>query len=456
MMIITRYIIKEHVGPFFLGLATITFAFLLNIVFRELGKLLGKGLPTTVILEFFVLNMAWILALAIPMAVLISTLMAFGRLSADNEIAALKASGVHLYRLIAPILILAALLAAGMERFNNCVLPDVNHRTRLLTRDISRKRPTLKLEPNVFFNEIDNYSVLVKEIKKDDLLISILINDQSDSRFNRTIIAEKGRLTFSENPEGLKFTLLNGEIHSVEKAHLENYQREMFQKREMWIDVSNMVLKRQESEHRGDREKSADMMRQDIKNNMDVITDRKDRTRQSVRSHLADVFPNLVLSDSSRQHSPSPGYKRTTTQTPKRRINKIQQQIESNFITIEQTKRSNSQLSVEIEKKYSIPVACIVFILIGAPLGIMARQGGLALAGGLSLVFFLVYWTFLIGGEQLADRRIIGPVAAMWAPNILVGLAGLYLVIHSVREITFIPWDRWAGWFRRLRGGKRT
>ena len=141
---------------------------------------------------------------------------------------------------------------------------------------------------------------------------------------------------------------------------------------------------------------------------------------------------------------------------PKRRINKIKQQIESNFITIEQTKRSNNQLSVEIEKKYSIPVACIVFILIGAPLGIMARQGGLALAGGLSLIFFLVYWTFLIGGEQLADRRIIGPVAAMWAPNILVGLAGLYLVIHSVREITFIPWDRWAGWFRRLRGGKRT
>jgi len=452
-LIITRYIIKEHVGPFFLGLATITFAFLLNIVFRELGKFLGKGLSITVILEFFVLNMAWILALAIPMAVLISTLMAFGRMSADNEIAALKASGVHLYRLMAPALILAVLLALGMERFNNCVLPDVNHRARLLTRDISRKRPTLKLEPNVFFNEIDNYSVLVKNIKKDDQLIGVLINDHSDARYNRTIIAETGKLNFSENPEGLKFTLFNGEIHSVEKDHLENYQREMFKKREMWIDVSNLVLKRHESEHRGDREKSASMMRQDIRDNQKTINDREDRIRKVVRNHLRSVFPNFVQ-DSSDSYIPA-SLTKPGAQTPKIRIEKMRQQIESSLRTIEQTKRSNSQLSVEIEKKYSIPVACIVFILIGAPLGIMARQGGLAVGGGLSLVFFLIYWSFLIGGEQLADRRIIGPVAAMWAPNIVVGIAGLYLVIHSVREATFIQWDQISAWFRKIRGGKK-
>lgn len=447
MLIITRYILKEHVGPFFLGLATITFAFLLNIVFRELGKFLGKGLSAIVILEFFTLNMAWILALAIPMAVLISTLMAFGRLSADNEIAALKASGVHLYRLMAPVLILAALLAVGMERFNNCVLPDANHHARLLTRDISRKRPTLKLEPNVFFNEIDNYSVLVKDIKKDDLLIGILINDNSDSRYNRTIIAERGRLNFSENPEGLKFILLNGEIHSVEKDRLENYQREMFQRREMWINVSNMVLKRQESEHRGDREKSADMMRRDIENNQTIITDRQDQIRKTVRNHMMTVFPKVVVLDSIDENISAVGYTRGMAQTPRLRIEKINRQIESGNQTIEQTRRSNSQLNVEIEKKYSIPVACIVFILIGAPLGIMARQGGLAIGGGLSLIFFLIYWSFLIGGEQLADRRIIGPVAAMWTPNIVVGIAGFYLVVHSVRESTFIHWDRVVAFF---------
>ena len=89
---------------------------------------------------------------------------------------------------------------------------------------------------------------------------------------------------------------------------------------------------------------------------------------------------------------------------------------------------------VEVQKKYSIPVSCIVFVLIGAPLGIIARRGGMAVGGGMSLFFFLLYWTFLIGGEELADRLIISPFWAMWSANILVGAAGLYLVIHRARD----------------------
>ena len=113
-------------------------------------------------------------------------------------------------------------------------------------------------------------------------------------------------------------------------------------------------------------------------------------------------------------------------------------------------------MRVEIHKKYSIPMACIVFVLIGAPLGIMARQGGMAIGGGLSMVFFLIFWAFLIGGEQLADRMIIGPVFAMWAPNDIVGIGGIYLVIRSVKETRFIHWDRWNRWVKRMgRRGER-
>jgi lipopolysaccharide export system permease protein len=106
-------------------------------------------------------------------------------------------------------------------------------------------------------------------------------------------------------------------------------------------------------------------------------------------------------------------------------------------------------LRVEIHKKYSIPFACVVFALIGAPVGIMARQGGWAIGGGLSLFFFLLYWTFLIGGEGLADRQFISPVVAMWSPNLLVGAFGIYLMIRTVRETTFLPWDRIAEFFRK-------
>jgi len=107
-------------------------------------------------------------------------------------------------------------------------------------------------------------------------------------------------------------------------------------------------------------------------------------------------------------------------------------------------------LMVEVHKKYSIPFACIVFVLVGAPLGIMARKGNLAVAGGISFGFFLLYWAALIGGEELADNQLITPFAAMWAANLLVGAGGVYLVIHSIHEATFINWIAISQFFTRM------
>src|SRR4030042_5807143 len=198
MRIITKYILREHIGPFFFSLATLVFVFLLNIVFRDLGRLLGKGLPVVIILEFFFLNLAWIVALAVPMSVLISTLMAFGRRSADSEISALKASGVHFLRLILPAGVAASILMVGMERFNNVVLPDFNHRYRLLYSDISRKRPTLALEPNIFFDEFENYSLIVREVKENENRIKgVIIHDYSDAKFHKNIFAREGTVEYA-------------------------------------------------------------------------------------------------------------------------------------------------------------------------------------------------------------------------------------------------------------------
>ena len=131
---------------------------------------------------------------------------------------------------------------------------------------------------------------------------------------------------------------------------------------------------------------------------------------------------------------------------------RLQQQIRRRLCTLQRLQRKNSSLMVEVQKKYSIPVACIIFVLIGAPLGIMARRGSLAMAGGISFAFFLLYWTTLIGGEELADKQMITPFAAMWTANILVGIAGLYLVFHSTYEATSILSVRLKKLFqRRLR-----
>ena len=139
---------------------------------------------------------------------------------------------------------------------------------------------------------------------------------------------------------------------------------------------------------------------------------------------------------------------------PRRNTRKVFQQLQGENRTIETIRKSISGLWVEIHKKYSIPITCIIFVLVGVPLGIMVRQGGFAIGGSLGLVFFILFWAFLIGGEQLADRRMLSPIVAMWAPNILVGIGGIYLVMRSVRESTFVPWEKWAQWLRERKKKK--
>ncbi len=434
MTIITKTLLKEHVWPFLFGIATIVFVFLLNIVFRDMGRLLGRGLPFKIVFEFFYLNLAWIIALAVPMSALLSSLMAFGRLSSDNEITALKASGVHFYRLIFPIIIAATVLMIIMVIFNNLVLPEFNHRWRILFSDISRTRPTLSLEPDVFFDDIPNYTILVHRVKeKSNQLEGIVINDTRDANFAKTIVARKGQFVFLKEEERMVMTLYSGEIHEIEKENLANYRRMKFEKQSFSIVVSDVVLKRSNTERRGDREKSASMMVQDIKKNAQVLSENEQNIRHMVLSDMKGVFPRRIVGDKE-SFSASMNLKVTDLL----RMERMLQIIQGEKSVIRGYKKAIASLRVEIQKKFSIPVACLVFVLVGAPLGVLVRQSGLATAGWMSIIFYLIYWSFLIGGEQLADRMILNPLLAMWAPNVIVGVAGIVLVVQTATERSFL------------------
>jgi lipopolysaccharide export system permease protein len=440
MRILTRYILKEHAGPFFFGMAAIAFVFLLNTIFRDLGRILGKGLPVMVIVKFFGLNFAWILALAIPMAVLIATLTAFGRLSSDREIDAIKASAIPVHRLILPVFVAAAILALFMIYFNNQILPDFNHDLRMMYYDISRTKPMMSLDPNVFNKDIPNYSILVQKIdQKKDLLQGIFINDTSDPQYNKTIVAEHGNVAFLKQQERIIFTLYKGEIHEVEVKNIEQYRRVLFKKQVISISVPEMFIDKSTDHNRGDREKSTKMLMNDIRQDQNILKEREFYIRKITRWDMMELFPGEFSI-----FFPGPQEKRSGSyfQNAEMRIQRLADQTEGISAEIGASRRSINSLLVEVHKKYSIPVACLVFVLIGAPLGILSRQSGFATAGWLSIVFFLIYWAFLIGGEQLADRRILGPVIAMWSANLVVGLIGVFLFIRTLRESTLFPWSR--------------
>jgi lipopolysaccharide export system permease protein len=421
-------------------MAAIAFVFLLNTVFRDLGRILGKGLPAWVIIKFFGLNFAWILALAIPMAVLIATLMAFGRLSSDREIDAIKASAIPVHRLILPVFVAAAILALFMVHFNNTILPDFNHELRQMYYDISRTKPMMSLDPNVFNKDIPNYSILVQKIdQKKDELERIFINDTSDPNYNKTIVAKRGHVAFLKQQERIIFTLYDGEMHEADTKNIEQYRRVFFKKQVISISVPEMFMERSTDDNRGDREKSTRMLLNDIRQDKSVLRERESYMRKIAGWDMRELFPaefSALLPGKTEKGG------RTNFQNAEMRIQRMADQTEGISAELGVSRRSINSLLVEVHKKYSIPIACLVFVLIGAPLGILSRQSGFATAGWLSIVFFLIYWAFLIGGEQLADRGILGPAPAMWSANVVVGVMGIFLFIRTLRESTLFRWSR--------------
>jgi len=458
MKILYRYIFKEHIGPFFFGLSVIMFILVMDFILEVLNMIIGKGLNALVILQVFVLNLAWMLALAVPMAVLVSTLMAFGRLSQDNEITALKASGVSLYRLILPPLVASIMVAGGMAIFNDQVLPELNHKARLLMTDIHQKRPTWNLKENVFIHEIPGYSILIKKIDPHSSKVQgVTIYDLKNRRIPRTIIAEKGEVEFSPDGNTLIFKLFNGEIHETDENQPEAYRRISFDRQTIYIHDVGSKLIRSRSDYRTDREKTSAQMLAEIKKLKANVVASKKKIIQVARSAWDKVSGRYTEKKgiSSRD---VPLNERIAWDNLIRRNRSILNQILSEEQNIKNQKRYINSLLVEVHKKFALAFACVVFILVGAPLGIMARKGGMAVGLGLSLGFFVLYWAFLIAGEELADRQLIPAFWAMWSANILIGGAGVYILVKSAKETKFISW-KWTERFvprrYRIKEGKK-
>ena len=468
---ISRYIVKEHIGPFTFSLAVIMFVFVIKFILQYIGKIFGKGLPFLTIFEFIYLNLAWMLALAVPMSVLIASLMAFGRLSADNEITILKSSGINLYRIIRPALAAAAVLTLAMIWYNDQVLPDFNHRARKLFKSITEKKPTFSLEEGLYFQKA-SYQILVENIERreedeglpsdnilepnfehgnaDRLRHITIFHANSQQQQQRTIIADHGYLVFDKGRAQLIFHLFDGEIHEVNNRDFSEYRTIDFDRTVFNIPAGDLIWQDSVNVQRGDREMDIAMMQAKVTEFRQSITDEYERSKTA----LENFIPKPEDVHSWMETTPVTNFNVTKAE---RRISvsKASRKAQSTFQTLQSSVNSRnyfgkqiSRYEVEIQKKYSIPVACIVFVLIGAPLGIRSRKGSIGMGVGMSVGFFLLYWVCLIGGEDLADKQIVDPRLAMWFPNILVGSLGMYLTYKTVKETAFFDWSAISNFFR--------
>jgi lipopolysaccharide export system permease protein len=445
MKILDRYILKSHIGPFLLCGFIITGVLFTDVLTHSLDEFLAKGISVFTIAEVLFLSLGHLVALSIPMAVLMATLMAFGQLNADNELTALRASGVSLWRVMLPAIAAAGVVCAGMFAFDNWVLPESNHRLAGLLNDITRTRPTVNIQPGVFVTDLQGYQILIGDKnEKTDEVRDVQVYVLKPMRNPDILVAPRGRLHFTKDGNTLYIELYDGEMHALpdepKKGEEGVYRVTRFTEHtEVIHDLGNR-MQRTQRDYRSDREMGIAMMRKGIAEKRARIHDIDRELQTAMRAQVQTKFDLLDPEKRAKHfaaHSPLPPGRLTLgTEDRLRDMAHIEASAVESYV------RQIRSFQVEIHKKFAITVACIVFVLLGAPLAIRSGKSGMTMAIGLSISCFFFYYIFITGGEKLADREYLPPWFAMWVANMVFGVLGLVLTWRTVRETTPIDWER--------------
>lgn len=363
--IINRYIFSELVITFSLGLLVFTFTLLMDKIRRLIEMVINKGVPLSSILELILYILPSFFAVTIPMAILLAVLVTFSRLSADNEITALKASGVGLYGLLPPVITISLLGVILTTYIMISLLPLGNQAFKNLLFNIVKTRASVGIEAGVFNDTFEGLIIYVREMSSSKELKEVFISDVRNPQEPYTIVAKKGAFISDASNLRVVLKLWDGSIHSQRKDTA-SYNKAQFNSYDLQIDFGKN-LTGQIKVPKGSREMTISELKEKMEN-----------YKKEGKNHYV--------------------------------------------------------LLVDLHKKFSIPFACLIFGIIGPPLGLLTKKSGRMGGFAISLGVILIYYIFITTGENLAQEGKIHPFFAMWTPNIIFGAIGLFLFDRSSRS----------------------
>lgn len=491
MRLLHRYLLRQLVAPFFFALAALTGFMLISQVAKKFGALVGKGLPWSVITEVFVLSLPFIIAMTLPMAVLLAVLFTFSHLAADNEITAMRANGISVYQILAPVLVWGVVMAFLNLAFVDQVLPRSNARLRSLLIDIGRKKAAFGLREQVI-NEVPPSKYFIRASRIDAAtgrLRGVTIYDVGGEASRRIIYADSGSMAYSEGQTDLSLRLYDGSIHQYRPAEPTRFQLTYFTVNDIRVKNVYDELRRNTSESiRGDREMSTCEMlavvRQAQEEQVEARRERAELVVHDLRVLLA--LPPLPPTPVARPDSATGGYcnwlksvqelilpgtaeAQAPAQVPQPRAGtgiqapgaaqaqspqtpeQVQRpklpmahrgrvplsnwsEVASAADRIREADRRADRFAVEVHKKWAISMACITFVIIGIVLALRFPRGGMGLVIGGGTLIFAIHYIGLTAGESLADRGHMAPWFAMWAPNIVLTVLGVFGVLWVSRQ----------------------
>ncbi len=444
-----KLILKSFIGPFIVTFFIAFFVLMMQGVWKYLDDLVGKGLDFITLGKFIWYVSATMLTLAMPIAILISSIMTFGNLGESFELVAIKSSGISLLRFMRPLVWVAILFCCITFLFANYVIPYANLKFVALYNDIYIKKPAFDLREGVFFTYIPNYAIKAGKKDADGKTIhNVLIYEQTNSLQNNCIIAETGVMRISNDQKFLEFDLQNGyryQENATNTDTLTEYIRLGFSSFKKLFDLRS--LQKQNTNDSIYKNNFKMLSARQISVFLDSLTRLNDSLPGRLNRSLDAYLKYTVINDSTWKKAPTPleKYNRFDSMIPDSirvpvhdaafaMANMLRTTVETASNEMETRQKDIRFHKIEWHRKYSLSMACLVLFFIGAPLGSIIRKGGLGMPLVMAIVFFLLFHLLNMFGEKFVKENLVSPFVGMWLPVIVLTPVGIFFTYKAMHD----------------------
>jgi lipopolysaccharide export system permease protein len=422
-------------------------------VFTYIDEIAGKGIETWTLTQLFLYTFLMFIPTSMPLAVLLSSIMTFGNLGENYELAAMKSSGLSLLRIMRPMLVFIFFLSAFCFSFSNYTLPYIHLKQASMLYDVRGAKPTLNIKESVFYNGIEGYSIRVGKKETDGQTIrNILIYDHSEKRGNLVqMYADSGRLQTSGNKNAMIMTLFNGNRYQQVLNDNSDVQRRpmisaSYEKQVVFFDLSAFQMKRTDEEL---FRNNAEMMNvSQLNNYIDTIQKEQHELSDNITENFTKFFNARAVKASRQTDSLNRNmqsihdYLRSLDPVAKDQVieNALNQARSSSAFLdgkvhdAETNVLDKAKFEVNWHKKFTLSFACIVLFFVGAPLGAIVRKGGLGMPVVISVILFIIYHVISFSCEKMALEGKMSPVVAMWIGPLLFLPFGMWLSYKAARD----------------------
>jgi lipopolysaccharide export system permease protein len=476
-----RFIFQSYIGPFILTFFISIFLLLMQFLWKYIDDLIGKGLDIDVIFELLLYASAGLVPLALPLAILLSSIMTFGNLAEHNELMAIKSAGISLFRIMNPLIVFIFFVGIGAFYFSNNVMPYTNLKMGALLYDVRHQKPEISIKEGVFSNALPGYTIRVsRKSKKTSMLYDIMIYNHIQGEGNRIVtVADSGTMVVTNDSKYLVFTMYNGKSYSEEiekqrKRENKEYPNRIdrFEQQRILIDMSGLGFERTDEDlfknhyqmlNLNQLKFTVDSLTLSHLKRENVFVDVLKRGNYFKRIdyeildsvwYKKDSIAIVSLSVDSLFNTFTDAKKKQVFEDARNYARSTQSYITSSSTELTHKQQWIKRHEIEYHRKFTLSFACLLLFFIGAPLGAIIRKGGMGLPVVVSVLFFVIYYVITISGEKYAKIGEWPSWLGMWISAIILFPIGIFLTYKAAHDSVLLNTETYIEplkrYFKRL------